>query len=129
MIFDIVRLAPDDVDAAAIGHPSGFSGSEALVRVGDAFVVFFFVFVFDGVRSGITTEPELFDELLALFIGRQPFESGAFFISNDVGGVFLQPFLHGLANFVGLGLGFLLIGLGWRFQLIFFLLAGLAKND
>ena len=51
--------------------PAGNAGSVMLVGVGDAPVMLFLEFVFDGVRGGIAAQPELFDELFALFVGFQ----------------------------------------------------------
>ena len=87
-----VGRAVGDVDAAAIGFPAGDAGGESLVGVSDAAVVLFLEFVFDGVRGGVAAQPELFDELLALFIGLQAFERGALFVGDDVGHVFIEPF-------------------------------------
>ena len=50
-IFDFVRRAVGNVDAAAVGLPAGDTGSEVLVGVGDAAVVLFLEFVLDGVRE------------------------------------------------------------------------------
>ena len=84
MLLDFVRRTVRDVDAAAVGLPSGNARGELLVGVGDTAVVLFLVFVLDGVRRGIAPQPELLDELLALFVGLQPLESLALFIGDDV---------------------------------------------
>ncbi len=72
-------------------------------------------FVFDGVRGGVAAEPEVLDELLALFIGLQTHEGGAFLIGDDVGDVLIQPMAIGrgklFAELLFLGLA-LLIGHG-----------------
>ena len=69
MRFDFVGRAVRDVDAAAIGLPAGDAGSVMLVGVSDAAVVLFLELVLYGVGSGIAAQPELLDELLALFVG------------------------------------------------------------
>ena len=63
------------------------------VSVGDAAVVLFFEFVLFGVREWVAPQPELLDELFALFVGVQPLESLILLIRNDVDDVFVQPFL------------------------------------
>src|SRR5215831_1041737 len=67
-----------------------------LVRVGDAFVVFLAIFVFVGVRIGITASPELFDETFPFIIRLQFFEGFALFVGDDIGDVFVEPVLVGL---------------------------------
>ena len=71
MRLDLVRRSVRDVDAAAVGLPAGNAGGVMLVGVGDAAVVLFLELVLDGVRRGIAAQPELLDELLALFVGVQ----------------------------------------------------------
>ena len=66
-----------------------------LVGVGDAAVVLFLEFVFYGVGRGIAAQPELLDELLALFVGVQLLEGCALFVGDDVDDVFVQPLLVG----------------------------------
>ena len=65
MRFDFVGRAEGDVDAAAIGLPSGDTGGVPLVGVGDAAVVLFLVLVLGGVGRRVAAQPELLDELLA----------------------------------------------------------------
>ncbi len=69
MGFDFVGRAVSDVDAPAVGLPAGNARSVMLVGVSDAAVVLFLELVLDGIRGGIAAQPELLDELLALFIG------------------------------------------------------------
>src|SRR4051794_40588259 len=66
MVLNFVRLSIKNIDAAAIGLPSRLAGSKALVRIGNAFVVFFSEFVFNRVRRRIPTQPEVFLELFSL---------------------------------------------------------------
>src|SRR5665213_552253 len=58
------------------------------------------VFVLFGVRSGIAPQPELFHELVPLFVGLQGLESLPLFIANDVADVFGEPFLVGRLQFL-----------------------------
>ena len=93
--LDLIRRAPHDVNPAAIRSPPGNARGEPLIGVGDAAVVLFLEFVFDGVRGGIAPLPECLDELLALFVGLQLQERRALFVGNDVGDFLFQPFLVG----------------------------------
>src|SRR5262249_53335577 len=87
MRFLLVRRAVRNIDAATIRLPARNSARELLVRIRDAPVVLFLEFVFDRVRSGVTAQPELFDELLALFIRLQALERRPLFVRDDVGDV------------------------------------------
>src|SRR5215510_9926781 len=91
MGFYFVRFAEPDVDSSAIGFPPGNAGAEFLICVLDALVILLFVFVLRSVRIG--PEPEVFDELIALFIGLQRLEGFAFFISDNVRHIFVEPLL------------------------------------
>ena len=91
MIVDFVGRPVGDINAAAVGLPSGNTGSVVLVGVGDAAVVLFLELVFDGVRAGIAAQPEVLDEALALLIGLQPHEGGPFLVGDDVDDVLVQP--------------------------------------
>ena len=95
MRINFVRGAVRDVDATAIRLPSGNAGSVVLVGVGDAAIVLFLKFVFEGVRRGVAAQPELFDELLALFVGTQTLPCGALFVRDDVSDVLVQPLAVG----------------------------------
>jgi hypothetical protein len=97
--LDFVRRAPEDVDVAAIGFPAGDAGGEAFVGVGDAAVVLFAVGVFGGVRVGIAAAPEVFDVLLALFVGGETQEGVVLFFRDDVGDFFAEPSVVGSAFF------------------------------
>ncbi len=115
MLIALVRRAKDDINASAIGLPTGNPRCEVIVSVLNAPVVLFLELVFDRVRSGIAPQPELFDELLALLVGLQAFESRALFIRDDVRYVFVQPFLvRGLQLLAELLLFFLLLLFGKR---------------
>ena len=61
------------------------------VGVGDAAVVLFFKIVLRQVRIAAAAQPELLDELFALFVGIQLQEGIAFIRRNDVGDVLGQP--------------------------------------
>jgi len=77
--------------------------------------VFFFELVLDRVRRGVAPQPELFDELLALFVRLQPFERRPLLIGNDVSDVLVQPLLvRSFQLFAERGFLFLLFLLGQR---------------
>src|SRR5215472_18169636 len=69
--FDLVGLAPHDVDPAAVRSPSGYAGGEPFVGIGNSAVVLFLELVLDGIRGRIAPLPKRLDELLALFVGLQ----------------------------------------------------------
>src|ERR1700674_4028347 len=71
MRLDFIRWTPDDVHAAAVGFPARNARKEALVSVGKAAVVLFLEYVGGRFRFGITSVPEDFNELLALFVCRE----------------------------------------------------------
>ena len=107
MVFDFVRRAVRDVDAAAVGLPARDARGVVLVGVGDAAVVLFLELVLDGIGRGVAAQPELLDELLALFVGLQPLEGRALFIGDDVGDVLVQPLAVGSLQLLAeLGLRF-----------------------
>ena len=66
-----------------------------LVGVGDAPVVLFLELVLDGIGRGVAAQPELLDELLALFVGLQALEGCLLLVGDDVGDVLVQPLLPG----------------------------------
>src|SRR5205814_544672 len=73
-----VRRPVDDIDLAAIGLPSrNYSVGEVFVGIRNAPIVLFFVFIFDGARSGVAALPELLDEMLALLACSQELECRA----------------------------------------------------
>src|SRR6516164_4475463 len=91
MGFDLIGRAVHDVHAPAVRLPSRDAGGEVLVRIGNAPVVLFLKFVFDGVGSGIPALPEGLDELVALFVIRELLEGGAFFVGDDPADVLVEP--------------------------------------
>ena len=91
MGFDLIRLAPNDVDAPPVGFPARNTRREPLVRIRNARVMLFLEFVVYRVGSGIPAKPKLFDELLPLFIRLQGFECGALLVRNDVGHILVEP--------------------------------------
>src|SRR5438046_5298794 len=99
MGFSFVGLAIHDPDPTAIRLPAGNAGSEMLVSIGNALVVFLAKFVFVRVRIGIAAAPELFDKPFALVVGRKFLESFALFFGDDVGDVFLEPIFVSLFQF------------------------------
>src|SRR5579864_1296506 len=100
MRFHFIGLAVHDVDAAAVGLPAGDACGEVLVGVRDALVVLFFVFVLFGVRRGIATLPEGLDEVVALLVVGELFESSALFVGNDVDHVLIEPLFVGPLDFL-----------------------------
>src|SRR5271165_6636718 len=124
MRFDLVGRAVRNVNAPAVRSPPGDAGSEVLVGVSDAAVVFFLVLILRRVRSGITAQPELFDERVTLFVIRQLFEGCELFWSNDPAHILVEPLLVSGAQFLlhGLGIGLLLFLREWPLQGIHLLL-------
>jgi hypothetical protein len=59
--FNLIGLAEPDVDAPAIGLPSGGAAGVMLVGVSDTRVMLFAVFIGVGVRVGVAAVPEAFD--------------------------------------------------------------------
>ena len=82
---------PHDVHAAAIRLPARNARSEMFVGVGDAAIVLFFKIVFRQIGIRAAAQPELLDELFALFVGGQLQEGLPLFGRNNVDDVFVQP--------------------------------------
>ena len=80
------------VDAPAVRPPAGNSGSEALVGVSDAPVVFFFEFVLKGIGRGVAAQPELLDKLFPLVRGSERFQACQLFPADDVCDILIKPF-------------------------------------
>ena len=59
-----------------------------LIGVSDPAIVFFFERVLRRIRIRVAPQPELLDELFALFVGLQSQERTALFRRNDVNGPF-----------------------------------------
>jgi len=70
MRFDLIRRPPNDVNVAAVGFPTGNAGSEMLVGVGKAAIMFFPDRVDERFRVGIAALPEDFFILVTLLVGR-----------------------------------------------------------
>src|SRR3989441_12428869 len=119
MGFGLVGFAPHDIDAAAIGFPSGNAGSKMLVGVSDALVIFLAILVFVGVGIGIAPPPKLLDKALALIVGLELLEGLPLFIGDDVSDVLFQPILVSLVQF-GLDVARLLGRLLALFAVLFF---------
>ena len=64
-----------------------------LVGIGDAAIVLFFKIVVGQIRIRAAAQPELLDELFALFVGRELQEGLTLFRRNNVDDVFVQPLL------------------------------------
>src|SRR5262249_18749708 len=93
MRIDFVRRSPNDVDAAAVGLPAGNARGKMLVGVGDAAVVLFFEIVLGQIGIAAAPQPELLDELLALFAGAQLQKRRALLGRNNVDHIFVEPLL------------------------------------
>src|SRR5437899_3865477 len=113
MRFNFIGGAIHDVHPATVGPPSGNARRKMLIGIGDAAVVLFFIFVLFGVGRRIAAEPELLDELVALFVVGEFGEGGALFITDDVAHVFIKPFLVGFAELL---LQCLLVGAALLFR-------------
>src|SRR5437870_2136189 len=99
MGFRFVGFAIHNPNAATVGLPPGNTGSEMLVGVSDAFVIFLAILVFVGVRIGIAPPPKLLDKTLALIVGLELLEGLPLFIGDDVSDVLFQPILVSLIQF------------------------------
>ena len=62
-----------------------------LVGIRDAAVVLFFIFVLGCIRAGIAAEPELFYELVALFVVGELLEGGSLFVGDDPANILIHP--------------------------------------
>src|ERR1700759_1354005 len=91
MRLNFIRSTEPDVQTAAVRLPAWNSRGEVFVRVSDAAVMFFFVFVLHRVGSRIPAQPELLDELLALVVGPEALERGPFLVRDDPRDILLQP--------------------------------------
>src|SRR5262245_26286318 len=120
--FDLIGLAEHDVDAPAVGLPSGDAAGVMLVGVGDALVILFAVFVNVCVRIGIASVPEPFDELLALVVGLERVEDLALLIGDDPANVFVLPAFVNALDFLFRRFFSLLISLLFFFLVLLLLL-------
>src|SRR6187200_825027 len=101
MGFYRVRFSPRDVNATAIGFPSGYTRREVLVRISDSFVVLLAIFVLFRIRIWITAAPEVLNEVFTLLVRRQREESSLLIFGDDVIDVRIKP---SLVSLFGLGL-------------------------
>src|SRR5271170_2440112 len=113
MRVDFVGRAVHDVDPSPVTLPARDSRSEMFVRIGDAPVVFFLVFVFFRVGSGVAALPEGFDKVIALFVIRELLKGGSFLVGDNPDYVLVQPLLIGFAEF-DVQVSFLLLLLFFR---------------
>src|SRR6185369_14247775 len=97
--FAFIGLAVHDPDAATIRFPTWYAGAEVLVGVCDSFVVLLFELVLVSVRIGIAPAPKFLDESFAFVVSSQFFECLTFFVSDDVGDVFVEPVFVSLFEF------------------------------
>src|ERR1700722_17389266 len=77
----------------AICSPARLAGGEVLVRIRDAGIMLFAVFVLWGVRIWVAAEPELLDELVAFLIVAQALERLHLLVSDDPAHVLIDPLL------------------------------------
>ena len=98
MRFHRIRLAPGNVCTAAVCFPTWNSRCVVLVCICDSLVILLAIFVFFRVRIRIAAAPEIFDKVLALFIGRQRIERPLLFLRDDIGHVRIAPFLVGFLD-------------------------------
>ena len=63
------------------------------VGIGDAFVIFFTVFIFFRIRIRIAAAPKIFDEIFALLIGLKSQKGALFLLGDNVIDVGIQPTL------------------------------------
>src|SRR5438270_157558 len=99
MGFSLVGFAIHNPNAATVGLPPGNTGSEMLVGVSDALVIFLAILVFVGVGIGIAPPPKLLDKALALIVGLELLEGLPLFIGDDVSDILFQPILVSLIQF------------------------------
>src|SRR5882672_496614 len=115
MRFNLVGGAIHDVHASAIRLPARDSSRKVIIGICHSAVVLFFEFVFFCIGGWIAALPEGFNELIALFIVGELFESRLFLVSDDPGNILIEPIAVVFTQFVLEGLGvffFLLIGDG-----------------
>src|SRR5436190_2112311 len=91
MRFFLVRRAEHNVDASAVGLPSGDAAGEMFVGVGDPRVIFLAILIGIGVWIGIAAQPELFDELFAFVVSLQGVECLALFVGDNPTDIFVLP--------------------------------------
>src|SRR5258708_30844726 len=89
----LVRRAPNDVSAPAVGLPPGNSRSIMFVGVSDSAIVLFLKIVFRQIRIAAAPQPELLDKLFALFASAQLQKRSPLRRRNDVHHIFAQPLL------------------------------------
>src|SRR5947209_5327175 len=105
MRLHLVGRSIHDVNAAAIGFPTGNAGRVMLVGIRDTAIVLFLKLVLFRIWRGIAPQPELLDKALALFVGGETCERLPLLITDDVANVLVQPFLvRGLQLLAKLGI-------------------------
>src|SRR5689334_21721280 len=92
MRLNLVWLAPDNVNAAAIGFPARDARRKVFVGIGQAAVVFLFGCIDRRLRVGIALVPKNLDELLALLVRGEFQECFALVRRNDVHNLVCQPY-------------------------------------
>src|SRR5690606_20112720 len=99
MRFHRIRLAPGDVNAAAVGTPTGNARCKMLIRVRDALVIFFAEFVLFRIGVRIAPPPEILNEILTLFVRCESLKGALLLWRDDVRHVTFEPFLIRLFQF------------------------------
>src|ERR1700689_2628835 len=88
VVFNFIRRSEADVDASAIRLPTGKAGlarcGVMLVGVRNAAIVLCLEFILRRAGRGVAAQPELSDELLALFVVSFSFERLPLLIGDDV---------------------------------------------
>jgi hypothetical protein len=98
--LDLVGLPEPYVDSAAVRAPARYARAEALVGILNALVVLLFVLVLIGVGVGVAAEPELLDELVALFVGLERLEGAALLVVFFLVLIHVQPLLVNALQFL-----------------------------
>src|SRR5215510_2495325 len=89
----LVRLSERYVNTTAVGLPTGNAGRVLFICVLDPLEVLLLVLVLGSVGIVVAPEPEVFNELIALFVRLKGFEGLSFFIGYDVTDVLIEPVL------------------------------------
>src|SRR5262249_23707171 len=71
MRFNLVGLAPDDVDVATIGFPPRNAGRKVLVSISKTAIVLFLGSIDWRFRIWVTALPEKLPKFVTFFIGRE----------------------------------------------------------
>jgi len=89
--FDLVGRPEHDIGSAAVGLPAGHCLRKVDVCVCNASIMLDLEFVYKSARHWIAALPELFYELVAVFVLRQTKEGGSLFIGDNPAYILIQP--------------------------------------